>query len=68
MGIGCAVQGIGGAETLTVEVNSFVRSRYLGDAAAAVYLVRPDQVVAARWTTCSEAELRSAVTALWNGV
>ncbi|MXN64722.1 FAD-dependent oxidoreductase [Stappia sp. GBMRC 2046] len=35
--------------------------RYLGDAQAGIYLMRPDQHVAARWTKFNEAELRSAV-------
>ena len=67
MGVGCAVPEIAGAETLAVEMNGFVRTRYLGDAAAAVYLVRPDQVVAARWTKCAEADIRTAISALWKG-
>jgi 3-(3-hydroxy-phenyl)propionate hydroxylase len=28
----------------------YLRERYLGDAASAVYLIRPDQHIAARWT------------------
>ncbi|MEE8271944.1 MAG: FAD-dependent oxidoreductase [Alphaproteobacteria bacterium] len=35
--------------------------RYLGSAQAAVYLMRPDQHVAARWTSFDEAAVRSAV-------
>ena len=67
MGVGRAVPEIAGAEALAVEMNGLVRSRYLGDAAAAVYLVRPDQVVAARWTKCTEADICEAVSALWQG-
>lgn len=35
--------------------------RYLGDAAAAVYLIRPDQHVAARWTACDAAAAAAAL-------
>lgn len=35
--------------------------RYLGEAGAAVYLVRPDQHVAGRWPACDENALRAAL-------
>lgn len=54
LAIGCAaepveVNGIT-ARALNVERTDLVRARYLGDADQAVYLIRPDQIVAARWT------------------
>lgn len=36
-------------------------ARYLGDARAAVYLIRPDQHVAARWDRFDEAAVRAAL-------
>ncbi|ETX14026.1 FAD-dependent oxidoreductase [Roseivivax halodurans JCM 10272] len=36
-------------------------ARYLGDARSAVYLVRPDQHVAARWETFDEGAIRAAL-------
>lgn len=39
----------------------FLRDRYLGGAQSAVYLVRPDQHVAARWETYDAAAVRAAV-------
>jgi 3-(3-hydroxy-phenyl)propionate hydroxylase len=39
-----------------------MRSRYLGEEKAAVYLMRPDQHVAARWTAFDENSVRAAVT------
>lgn len=35
--------------------------RYLGEATSGVYLIRPDQHVAARWTTFNEAATRAAL-------
>ncbi|SMX51175.1 FAD-dependent oxidoreductase [Actibacterium lipolyticum] len=36
-------------------------ARYLGDAACAVYLIRPDQHVAARWDSYDETAIRAAM-------
>jgi 3-(3-hydroxy-phenyl)propionate hydroxylase len=51
-----------GLPTLRVEAvqGSALAARYLGDAAQAVYLVRPDQHVAARWTICDGPALTAA--------
>ncbi len=38
-----------------------LRARYLGDAAQAIYLIRPDQHVAARWQKASGAEIEAAL-------
>jgi len=38
-----------------------LRARYLGDALSAVYLLRPDQHVAARWRGYDEAAVRAAL-------
>jgi 3-(3-hydroxy-phenyl)propionate hydroxylase len=38
-----------------------LRERYLGNEIGAVYLMRPDQHVAARWTSFNEAAVRAAV-------
>lgn len=38
-----------------------IAQRYLGDAKTAVYLIRPDQHVAARWTTYNEADISAAL-------
>ena len=46
---------------VTAKGNPEVARRYLGDAKSAVYLVRPDQHVAARWDSYSEAAVRGAL-------
>lgn len=56
-----------GVAVLEVEASEIVRQRYLGDEARAVYLLRPDQHIAARWTQYSEAGvIRALSTALAN--
>ncbi len=58
---------VGGVPVETLEIDTAaaaseaLRSRYLGDAASAVYLMRPDQHVAARWTAFDEIAVRSAL-------
>ncbi|MGO9418343.1 FAD-dependent oxidoreductase [Roseiarcus sp.] len=53
-------------ETLRVDPNDdpsgALGERFLGTASAALYLMRPDQHVAARWRTYDEAEVRAALS------
>lgn len=55
---GIPVEGISVAAG---DIGPELRSRYLGDAGAAVYLMRPDQHVAARWTTLDWAQIETAL-------
>ncbi|WP_426035643.1 FAD-dependent oxidoreductase [Cypionkella sp. TWP1-2-1b2] len=48
-------------------LTDMIRRRYLGDQPQAVYLIRPDQVVAARWLSASAAEVETALVQSWNG-
>jgi 3-(3-hydroxy-phenyl)propionate hydroxylase len=46
---------------LTAAGSEALRQRYLGTAASAVYLIRPDQHVAARWTHFDASAVRAAL-------
>lgn len=46
---------------VNVSHNPDIKSRYLGETEAAVYLIRPDQHVVARWTAFDEALISAAV-------
>lgn len=46
---------------LTAGGNPFLKERYLGDAESAVYLIRPDQHVVARWSEASANDVASAM-------
>jgi 3-(3-hydroxy-phenyl)propionate hydroxylase len=54
-GIDCAVLRV------SAQGNETLRERYLGDAPGAVYLIRPDQHVAARWPAWDEGAARAAI-------
>ena len=43
------------------DTEGYLRQRYLGDASSGVYLIRPDQHVAARWEHYDEAAVRAAL-------
>lgn len=66
LALGCAAPDIG-LPVIQAELNATTRARYLGDATQAIYLLRPDQVVAARWVSAEPDTIRSALTALWEG-
>ena len=47
--------------TQTDDPSGAIAARYLGDTPCGIYLIRPDQHVAARWACASAADIRSAV-------
>ncbi len=65
--LGMSAPRLAGATALAPVITEDIRARYLGDAKTAVYLVRPDQVVAARWMTYEAAAVEAALDALWEG-
>ncbi len=48
-------------------VTDTIRKRYLGEQEQAIYLIRPDQVVAARWLSASASEIKAALAQSWVG-
>ena len=65
--LGCAPPEGVNISTLSPDLNPTLRKRYLGDAPQALYLIRPDQVVAARWVTTDDAAIKAELAALWEG-
>jgi len=49
------------ALSIADDAEGYLKQRYLGDAKSAVYLVRPDQHVAARWDHYDEAAVKTAL-------
>lgn len=56
-----------GARGLEPKMNDHLQTRYLGTATHAIYLIRPDQVVAARWISASAEDISAALAAAWRG-
>ena len=67
LGVGCTPPDIKGTRALEVLPKGDLKTRYLGEADHGLYLIRPDQVVAARWQTVDEAEINRALSAMWEG-
>lgn len=54
-----------GLRVVKPALTEIIRKRYLGDQAQAIYLIRPDQVIAARWLSASASEIESALAQSW---
>jgi len=61
LAIGCTLPEIDKTTVLELEPDQILRERYLGEADAAIYLIRPDGVIAARWQEASKAEISHAM-------
>lgn len=66
LAIGCAAPAVAahGIQTRSLQIDTPsapLRTRYLGDEAAAVYPIRPDQHIAARWTTYDAVVIAAAL-------
>ena len=67
LALGCAAPQIDGLEVLAPELTETLARRYLGAARQALYLVRPDQVVAGRWVEADAGAIAAALGAIWGG-
>jgi 3-(3-hydroxy-phenyl)propionate hydroxylase len=65
LAIGQAAPRVAGLADLTQEITPELRVRYLGGAAQAVYLIRPDQIVAARWVSAPPEAIAKEAAAIW---
>lgn len=66
LAIGQTPPRIEGLECLALPVTPELMARYLGPAASALYLIRPDQIVAARWTAAKPDAIADAAARIWS--
>ena len=63
LALGRDAPDIPGTTPLSIpDITDALRTRYLGEADSALYLIRPDQHVAARWASPSETDIQFALT------
>ena len=67
LALGQPAPPVPGARALEPALNDHLRRRYLGNQNRAIYLIRPDQVVAARWISAEADEIDAALAAAWSG-
>ncbi len=69
LAINCAAPEVEGAEMIELKAGGApeLAQRYLGDAAQAIYLLRPDQHVAARWIYARPEQIAAAMTTAMGG-
>ncbi len=67
LGVGCDAPQVEGAEAVSVPTTDTIRARYLGAEDHAVYVIRPDQVVAARWPYVDAAAVARVLDTIWEG-
>ncbi|MCE8471709.1 FAD-dependent oxidoreductase, partial [Rhodovulum sulfidophilum] len=67
LAINCAAPEGLPVPALALRTDPTLRARYLGDAERALYLIRPDRVVAARWITAEPRDITAALRAMWEG-
>ena len=65
LALGAPVPEGTGLKVLAPEVTEVLARRYLGSARQALYLVRPDQVIAARWQAAEAGDIAAALAAIW---
>ena len=69
LAINCAAPAVEGVEVISLSTGDApeLAARYLGDAGQAIYLLRPDQHVAARWETATASDIAAAMTTAMGG-
>jgi len=64
LALGCDI-AVDGADVLSPPVSEILKQRYLGLLESAIYLIRPDQVIAARWNHTEPEAISNAIKAMW---
>ena len=65
LALGQPAPKVAGLRSLTLDLAPDLQTRYLGSAPSALYLIRPDQIVAARWRSASPAQITQALAQIW---
>jgi 3-(3-hydroxy-phenyl)propionate hydroxylase len=65
LAIGQPATEVTGLKSFSLTATPDLRTRYLGSAPSALYLIRPDQIVAARWLKATPETITEALTAIW---
>ena len=65
LGINTDLPAIVDCTRINLSTNEFIKARYLGEQARAIYLIRPDHVVYGRWLEVSAKELQHASRQIW---
>ena len=65
--LGHAAEAMEGVRLLAPVISPELQTRYLGTSDKAAYLVRPDQVIAARWLEFDHDKVKQADSDLWKG-
>ena len=65
LAIGSAAPQIEGIECISLEATEIIRQRYLAEVPTAFYLIRPDQVIAARWPYLDSVAIKKAISDMW---
>lgn len=67
LAIGQAGPVVHGLATRRLEPTAKIRDLYLGEAEQALYLIRPDQIIAARWQDARADDIRKEIARIWEG-
>ncbi len=61
LALNCAAPEVSGVRSLSIDAEGVLAARYLCDAPQALYLIRPDQHIAARWAKADAATISAAL-------